>query len=78
MSKKAKPAVNAEPAAASFMLDGWKCEELSGYGQGCVGYPEARAVSKDGVQICLTNDSETKLQGFPPGVIQYLLTGVKP
>jgi hypothetical protein len=63
-----------------FELDGWKCEELSGFGDGCVGYPEGRAVSKDGIQICLTNDSEVKSQGFPPAVIQWLLTGwwVKP
>jgi acyl-CoA thioesterase FadM len=66
-----------EPAAQSFELEGWKCEELSGYGIGCVGYAQARAASREGVQVCFTNDTQ-QAEPMPEAVRAWLLEGRKP
>lgn len=69
---------SAEPAARRFELNGWKCEVLSGYGPGCLGLDEARAVTRGGVQVIFTNDSAEKLETVNVEVLTFLLTGREP
>ena len=66
-----------EPAYRAFTLEGWTCEELSGYGVGCVGFPIARAVRCGGVQVCFTSDTDEALP-VPAAVRAFLLTGAEP
>lgn len=76
MTKK-KEAPDVEPPAQVFELEGWRCEVLSGFGVGCVGYPVARAVTRGGLQVCLTSDTEAA-EPMPEAVRAFLLEGIKP
>lgn len=72
------PSATLEPPAQSFELEGWRCEVLSGFGVGCVGYPQARAVTLGGVQVCFTNDSDAPAPAIPAAVRAFLLDGALP